>query len=126
MTSLPWALRRLATARTSKAVSAVKLRAKWLKRTGVVFMRCSVGFCGRRKSGDFRYGNSRCSGSLATSATAILLLRCNRLRQRPHHRGNDVVVHQLLRGLPLIAVRVDEVFERLPSPVIPDREGHAD
>src|SRR5207248_420668 len=26
---------------------------------------------GQRKSGDFRYGHSRCNGSLATSATAI-------------------------------------------------------
>src|SRR5437868_13802975 len=39
MTSLRWDLRRLATASTSKAVSAVRLRAKLLKRIGVVFMR---------------------------------------------------------------------------------------
>src|ERR1041384_7747246 len=45
MTSLPWALSRLATARTSKAVSVERPRANWLKETVEFVMEVSGMLC---------------------------------------------------------------------------------
>src|SRR5208283_5159867 len=56
----------------------------------------------------------------------LLLLRRDRLGERSNHCGNDVVVDQLLADLALIAVRLAEGVERLPAPVLTDREVGAD
>src|SRR5262245_50709747 len=92
MTSLPWALSRLATARTSNAVSARRPEAKRLNVTGRgVLIRSGLSF------------RSQAS-----------LLRRDRLRQRPHDRGDDVRLDEVLQHPPLVAVALDEVLVRLP------------
>src|SRR5262245_28620092 len=91
MTSLPWPFKRLATARTSNAVSARSEEAKRLNVTGrEVLIRSCLSFRG-----------------------AASLLRRDGLRQRPHDRGDDVRIDEVLEHTPLVAVGLDEVLERL-------------
>src|SRR5437879_3465378 len=64
--------------------------------------------------------------ALAGLREPLLLLGRNRLRQRPHDGGDDVAVHQFLADAPLVAIRLAERLERLPAPVLPDREVDTD
>src|SRR5271156_2516709 len=90
MTSLPRPFKRLATASTSKAVSALRPRAKSLSVRGEVVM-----------------GEVDCIGRLYEAAGSSLF-GSNGLGQRADHRRNDVLVHQFLDGLALVLVRLAE------------------
>src|SRR5438874_10924500 len=82
-TSLPWAFSRLATARTSKAVSAVRLPAKRLTVRGSGI----GGRVGRSGPGPRRGGRG--------AAGRRLLFGGDRLGQRPDHAGGDAAGRQL-------------------------------
>src|SRR5947209_3534276 len=110
ITSLPAAASRRATARTSNAVSALRLPANELK---VVISPLSLVLCLLPRTKD-------------QGQRTILLLRRDRLGERADHAGDDVAVHQLLAEPPLVLVRRAERLERLPAPVLADGEVDAD
>src|SRR5438105_189558 len=89
ITSLPSALSRLATARTSKAVSVDRPRAKELNVTPVWGEKFMVEDSGHAA----RWLNYR---PVLGFTSAPLLLGGNGLCQRADHGGDNMVVHQLL------------------------------
>src|SRR3954454_22596979 len=116
ITSLPAALSRRATARTSKAVSATRPRAKELRVTGPGALIRGGSWGG----GVVRWWRGGLSGP-TTSRTGLLLGR-DRLGQGSDHGGDDVRIDQLLAEAALVAVRLGELLERLAAPVLAHRE----
>src|SRR5436305_2072484 len=98
-TSLPRAFSARAIASTVKAVSALRSRARALRR-GMGASR----FSSRRRSRRPR------------------LLRRDHLGERPHDPREDPRLDDLLANLALAAERLDEAAIRARPPVLPDRE----
>src|SRR5436305_14231094 len=92
ITSLPWALSRLATASTSKAVSPVRPEAKALKVSDPLF----IGW--------------------------LSLLGGDGLCQGPHNGRDDVIVHHFLGHFALMPVGLAKVLDRLTATVLENRE----
>src|SRR6516165_4897080 len=113
MTSLPAAFRRLATAKTSNAVSPVSPRAKLLMAGGMVGCHRTERTATRRRAGRAvldRIQGSRTDDDGRLTGVERSLLGRDGLGQRPDHGRDNVAVDQFLTLAALVAVRLAKVL----------------
>src|SRR4051794_29276454 len=116
-TSLPRAFSARAKASTVKAVSAVRFRARALRRGMGVSGSVGPGRAGRARSGG---PTGLMDGTQRLGRQRDLLLRRDQLRQGAYDPRDDPLAHHLLADLALATERVDEADLGARAPVLPD------